>query len=134
MENLHAAPDPGRKEAAGLQEMTRTERQRKEFRQMRNPSTKIDRDRSEADILGLESHDNDPVRIILAAQLQLRRCRRGQAVGRPCTAAEVRRIIAARDALLSRAVGSLSRLATGFTTGGRLTGPAATASETASAR
>jgi len=30
MENLQAAPDPGRKEAGGLQEMTLTERQRKE--------------------------------------------------------------------------------------------------------
>jgi hypothetical protein len=31
MENLHAAPDPGRKVAPGLQEMTRNERQRKEM-------------------------------------------------------------------------------------------------------
>jgi len=101
---------------------------------MRSPSTTIDRDGSEADVLGLAPHDNDPVRIILAAQLQLRRCRRGQAVGRPCTAAEVRRIIRARDALLSRAVGSLSRLATGFTTGGRLITLGEAASETSSAR
>ena len=97
-------------------------------------STAIDRDGSEADVLGLEPHDNDPVRIILAAQLQLRRCRRGQAVGRPCTATEVRRIIAARDALLSRAVGSLSRLGTGCLPGGRRTAPAANAPETPSAR
>ena len=101
---------------------------------MSSLSTAIDRDGFEADVLGLEPHDNDPVRIILAAQLQLRRYRRGQAVGRPCTATEVRRIIAARDALLSRAVGSLSRLGTGCLPGGRRTAPAAHAPETPSAR
>jgi len=31
IENLHAAPDPGRKEAPGLQEMKRNERQCKEM-------------------------------------------------------------------------------------------------------
>jgi hypothetical protein len=101
---------------------------------MWNLSTAIDRDGSEADVLGLEPHDNDPVRIILAAQLQLRRCRRGQVVGRPCTTTEVRRIIAARDALLSRAAGGLSRLGTGCLPGGRMTAPPATAPETPSAR
>jgi hypothetical protein len=101
---------------------------------MSNLSTAIDRDGSEAEVLGLEPHDNDPVRIILAAQLQLRRCRRGQAVGRPCTATEVRRIIAARDSLLSRAVGSLSRLGTSCLPGGRLTVLEANAPETPSAR
>jgi hypothetical protein len=101
---------------------------------MRSLSTAIDRDGSEADVLGLEPHDSDPVRIILAAQLQLRRCRRGQVVGRPCTSTEVRRIIAARDALLSRAVARLSRLGSGCLPGGRMNAPAATAPETPSAR
>lgn len=65
---------------------------------------------SDAEILGLEPHESDPVRIILAAQLRLRRFRHGQTAGLPCTGAEVRRIIAARDALLRQAVGSLTRL------------------------
>ncbi len=101
---------------------------------MTSHSKAIVRDGSEADVLGLEPHDNDPVRIILAAQLQLRRCRRGQAVGRRCTATEVRRIIAARNALLSRAVGSLSRLGAGGLQGGPMTAPPANAPETPSAR
>jgi hypothetical protein len=101
---------------------------------MRNPWTANDRDISEADVLGLDPHDNDPVRIILAAQLQLRRCRHGESVGRACTATEVRRIIAARDALLRRAVTSLSRLGTGSQPGDRMTAAPATAPETPSAR
>lgn len=63
----------------------------------------------EAEILGLEPDETDPVRIILAAQLRLRRCRRDQPCGDcPLPPAEVRRIVAARDALLKRAVGTLA--------------------------
>lgn len=98
---------------------------------MSSPSPEIDRDGSEGAVLGLEPHENDPVRIILAAQLQLRRCRHGEAVGRPCTTTEVRRIIAARDALLRRAVG---RLGTKFVTGERITATAEIVSQTPSAR
>lgn len=65
---------------------------------------------SDAEILGLEPHESDPVRIILAAQLRLRSCRSGKTASIACTGTEVRRIIAARDALLRRAVGSLTRL------------------------
>lgn len=64
---------------------------------------------SEAEILGLEPGEADPVRIILAAQLRLRRCRGDQ--GTPAAAmspADVRRIVAARDSLLQRAVGALA--------------------------
>jgi hypothetical protein len=63
----------------------------------------------EAAVLGLEPGEADPVRIILAAQLRLRRCRRGNAAtnaGPPGD--EVRRIIAARDSLLRQAVGTLA--------------------------
>ncbi len=64
----------------------------------------------EADILGLEPGETDPVRIILAAQLRLRRCRRDQRGGgwRP-PPAEIRQIVAARDSLLRQAVGGLAR-------------------------
>ena len=67
------------------------------------------RQASEAEILGLEPGETDPVRIILAAQLRLRRYRRDHPCGgcRP-TPADVRRIVAARDALLRRAVGVLA--------------------------
>lgn len=64
---------------------------------------------ADAEILGLEPNEEDPVTVILAAQVRLRRCRQDQADGRPCTSGEIRRIIAARDALLSRAVGFLTR-------------------------
>lgn len=78
-----------------------------------------DRHVSDAEILGLEPDEADPVRVILAAQLRLRQCRRGQASNSRSTAAEVRRIIAARDALLQRAVGSLTRLGSGSSMVGR---------------
>ncbi|MFM8413529.1 MAG: hypothetical protein ACKOCX_02270 [Planctomycetota bacterium] len=63
----------------------------------------------EAEILGLEPGETDPVRIILAAQLRLRLCRRHHPCGGcrlPPT--DVRQIVAARDALLRRAVGVLA--------------------------
>lgn len=63
---------------------------------------------ADAEILGLEPHQADPVTVILAARERLRRCRQDQADGSPCTPGEIRRIIAARDALLSRAVGFLT--------------------------
>lgn len=63
----------------------------------------------EAEILGLEPGEADPVLIILAAQLRLRHCRSCHA-DRAASYAdrEVRRIVAARDALLQRAVGALA--------------------------
>lgn len=64
---------------------------------------------SEAEVLGLEPGETDPVRIILAAQLRLRRCRRDHPCGGcQLTPAEVRRIVAARDVLLRQAVGVLA--------------------------
>jgi hypothetical protein len=63
----------------------------------------------EAAVLGLEPDEADPVRIILAAQLRLRRLRRGDSATSDCPAGpEVRRIIAARDALLRQAMGTLA--------------------------
>ncbi len=59
-----------------------------------------------AAVLGLEPGEGDPVRIILAAQLRLRRIRRGW---RPAASrdqvAEMQRIAAARDRLLWHALG-----------------------------
>jgi hypothetical protein len=64
----------------------------------------------EAAVLGLEPDETDPVRIILAAQLRLRCCRQGDsATGDRPAGPDVRRIIAARDALLQQAVGTLAR-------------------------
>jgi hypothetical protein len=64
----------------------------------------------DAAMLGLGPDETDPVRIILAAQLRLRCCRQGDSAtaDRPA-GPEVRRIIAARDALLHQAVGTLAR-------------------------
>jgi hypothetical protein len=63
----------------------------------------------EAAVLGLEPGETDPVRIILAAQLRLRCCRRvHSATGDRPAGPEVRRIIAARDSLLQQAVGTLA--------------------------
>lgn len=63
----------------------------------------------ETEILGLAPGEADPVRIILAAQLRLRRCRTGhddrEADGSP---GDIRQIVAARDRLLQRAVGALA--------------------------
>lgn len=57
-------------------------------------------------VLGLPGGESDPVRIILAAQIRLRRWRRlgesGQSGG---TFGHVRRIIRARDALLQESYG-----------------------------
>lgn len=64
----------------------------------------------ETEVLGLEPGETTPVRIILAAQLRLRRFRQSQSLGTGLPAgSEVRRIVAARDALLERAVGVISR-------------------------
>ena len=64
---------------------------------------------SPAAVLGLEPEEADPVRIILAAQLRLRRYRRDRRLAlTPHEAAETRRIVEARDHLLSRAVGQLA--------------------------
>ena len=60
---------------------------------------------SAAEVLGLDPHEADPVMIILAAQLRLRRCRLFQAAGNRLTSLEVQQISAARDALLSRSLG-----------------------------
>jgi len=60
---------------------------------------------SAAEILGLDPHEADPVMIIVAAQLRLRRCRQFQATGNRLTSLEVQQISAARDALLARAIG-----------------------------
>ena len=97
---------------------------------MLSPQAPCDRLGSDAEILGLEPDEADPVRIILAAQLRLRHCRRGQVAGSRCTATEVRQIIAARDALLKQAVGSLTRLGTGSITSGRMLTPAGAAAAT----
>jgi hypothetical protein len=86
---------------------------------------------SDVEILGLEPHEADPVRIILAAQLRLRRCRLGQVAGSRGTAMEVRRIIAARDTLLRRTVGTLTRLSVGSITSGRTIAPGGAAVATA---
>lgn len=56
-------------------------------------------------LLGLPAGNHDPVRIILAAQLRLRRWRRahvpgGQRVESSLAQSEIRRLIAAREALL----------------------------------
>lgn len=61
----------------------------------------------ESDILGLEPEESDPVAVILAAQLRLRRHRRQSTARQPVreggeTYAEVRRIVSARDTLLRR--------------------------------
>lgn len=80
--------------------------------------TTNDRYGSDAEILGLEPDEVDPVRIILAAQLRLRHCRHGQAAGSRSTGTEVRRIVAARDSLLRWAVGSLTNRSTGSLAGG----------------
>lgn len=60
----------------------------------------------EAEILGLEPDELDPVTIIVAAQLRLRghRRRTGGPRGAGSTSDEVRRIVSARDSLLKRAV------------------------------
>lgn len=58
----------------------------------------------EAVILGLEPEDHDPVRIIRAAQLRLRRYRGEISADGHGPTTEIRLIIAARDALLRRAV------------------------------
>lgn len=72
----------------------------------------------DAEILGLEFGDTDPVRIILAAQLRLRGFRRRFPRGvNGQDPDEVRRIIAARDALLKGAVGTLTRRGLGRPTG-----------------
>jgi len=62
------------------------------------------RDASDAEILGLEPQEDNPVTVILAAQMRLRRCRRDNARGSRGSAGEIRKIIAARDAMLSRGV------------------------------
>lgn len=85
---------------------------------MVSSKTTVDPHRSDAEVLGLELDETDPVRIILAAQLRLRSCRRGQVAGSRETATDVRRIIAARDALLSRAVGNMTRFGSACVTGG----------------
>ncbi len=60
----------------------------------------------EAEILGLEPGDLDPVTIIVAAQLRLRGHRRQRLTAKNASqpSDEVRRIVSARDSLLSRAV------------------------------
>lgn len=58
----------------------------------------------EAGILGLEPGDHDPVRIIRAAQLRLRRYRGEISAAGYSPTTEMRLIIAARDPLLRRAV------------------------------
>ena len=73
------------------------------------PTQGVSRRERHTEILGLDPHEADPVRIILAAQLRLRRCRWGQATGNRLAGLEVRRIIAARDALLSHVVDCLVR-------------------------
>ena len=98
---------------------------------MVSPPAPCDRISTASAILGLDPGEADPVRIILAAQLRLRRCRRGQVAGSRGTAAEVRRIIAARDMLLRQAVGSLTRLGTGSITSGRTLLPTGAAVATA---
>ena len=98
---------------------------------MVSPPAPCDRIGTDSAILGLDPGEADPVRIILAAQLRLRRCRRGQVAGSRCTAAEVRQIIAARDTLLRQAVGSLTRLKTGSIMSGRTLLPAGAAVATA---
>jgi len=60
---------------------------------------------SAAEVLGLDPHEADPVMIILAAQLRLRRFRLFQATGDRQTGLAVRQISAARDTLLTRAMG-----------------------------
>jgi len=62
-----------------------------------------------ADILGLDPGEVAPVQIILAAQLRLRDCRRRSpsSDGRP-PADEARKIVAARDALLRRAIAAIT--------------------------
>jgi len=65
---------------------------------------------TETEVLGLEPGETTPVRIILAAQLRLRRFRQGQPVGGGLqTGTEIRQIVAARDSLLQRAVGIIAR-------------------------
>jgi hypothetical protein len=65
--------------------------------------------RTAASVLGLEPEEADPVRIVQAAQLRLRRYRRG---GRPAAnrdhVAEMHRIAEARDQLLCQSVGQLT--------------------------
>jgi len=63
----------------------------------------------EAVILGLDPDDHDPVRIIRAAQLRLRRFRAAPVADGHGSTQHIRLIIAARDALLKRAVVSLSQ-------------------------
>lgn len=60
----------------------------------------------EAEILGLEPDDLDPVTIIVAAQLRLRGHRRQTLASRGAgrSSDEVRRIVSARDSLLRRTV------------------------------
>jgi hypothetical protein len=77
-------------------------------------STSASGSRPDSEVLGLDPGETAPVRIILAAQLRLRRCRGVQSAGgipegSDQTAHEVRRIVAARDALLARAVGVIAR-------------------------
>lgn len=60
-------------------------------------------------VLGLEPEETDPVAIILAAQLRLRRHRRQSPARRPVrngsdSTAEMRRIVFARDSLLQHVV------------------------------
>jgi hypothetical protein len=98
---------------------------------MVSPPTVGECHESDVEILGLEPHEADPVRIILAAQLRLRRCRLGQVAGSRCTAMEVRRVIAARDALLRRTVGTLTRLSVRSITGGETIAPGGAAVATA---
>jgi len=62
--------------------------------------------RPAAAVLGLEPGEADPVRIILAAQLRLRRYRRGgRLAANRDQAAEMHRIAEARDQLLRRVLG-----------------------------
>lgn len=65
----------------------------------------------EAEILGLEPSDLDPVTIIVAAQLRLRGHRRKTlaALGAGRASDEVRRIVSARDSLLRRTVAQCER-------------------------
>jgi hypothetical protein len=67
----------------------------------------------ESDVLGLEPEESDPVAIILAAQLRLRRHRRQPArtTGEP--EVDVRQIYSTRDAMLRRAIARCSCMTDG---------------------
>lgn len=56
-------------------------------------------------VLRVSRHETDPVRIILAAQIQLRRWRLADSGTTPCVARQrIRQIVAARDELIGRVV------------------------------